>query len=77
MNDLNQIRIIRRPEVERRLQVSRQWIYDRINPKSKYYDPEFPKPIKLGNGKNPAVGWVESEIDLFLASQIAKSRKAA
>jgi prophage regulatory protein len=34
----------------------------------------FPKPIHLGDSK--AVGWLEHEVDAWLAEQIQKSRKA-
>lgn len=49
--------------------------YDRMNPKSKTYDPDFPLPIKLGAGKNAPVAWVESEVDIWIAKQIEAHRK--
>ncbi|TAN53127.1 MAG: AlpA family phage regulatory protein [Methylococcaceae bacterium] len=49
-------------------------MYDRLNPKSPYYDPSFPKPIKLGSGENPPVGWLEHEADDWISAQAAKSR---
>ena len=36
-------------------------------------DPTFPKPIKIGA---KAIGWIESEIEAWLAAQISKSRGA-
>jgi prophage regulatory protein len=36
-----------------------------------YRDQTFPKPVKIGAR---AVAWVESEIDDWIAAQIAKSR---
>ena len=72
------LRILRRNELEDRTGLSRSSIYARINPESPSYDPTFPKPIKLGRGmRNPPVGWVESEVDAWLAAQIQNSRKAA
>lgn len=71
------IRIIRRPAVQSKTGYSRSTIYARIDPNSDYYDPEFPKPIKLGTGPNPPVGWVESEIDDYLQRLIERSRSAA
>jgi prophage regulatory protein len=44
-----------------------------MNPKSPQFDPEFPKPISIGVR---AVGWIEAEIDAWLAAQVEKSRKA-
>lgn len=72
------LRILRRKQLESKLGVGRSAIYARIDPKSPYYDPTFPKPIDLGSGmKNPPVGWVESEVDAWLSSRIELSRKAA
>lgn len=72
----NDVRILRRRQVEQKLALSRSAIYDRINPKSPAYDPAFPKPIELGTGKNPPVGWIESELDNYIARRIA-ARNAA
>jgi prophage regulatory protein len=47
-------RLIRMRELCVMLSLSRSTIYDRLNPKSKRYDPAFPKPLKLGTS---AVGW--------------------
>jgi len=39
--------------------VSRSVIYEKLNEKSKSYDPYFPKPIKLSSN---AVGWFKHEL---------------
>ena len=68
--------IIRRKQVEARTGLSRSSIYARMrhNPKRPGdYDPTFPKPVSVGA---KAVGWVESEIDGWIASKIQKSRTA-
>ena len=68
--------ILRRKQVEARTGLSRSSIYARMrhNPKRPGdYDPTFPKPVSVGA---KAVGWVESEIDGWIASQIQKSRTA-
>lgn len=65
-------RILRRPMVEDKTGLSRTAIYSRINPKDPYYDPSFPKPIPLGGGKNPPVGWLESELDAWIEAQSVK-----
>jgi len=71
------LRILRRKQLEDKLGVGRSAIYARIDPKSPYYDPTFPKPIDLGAGmKNPPVGWVESEVDSWLSARIESSRKS-
>lgn len=48
--------------------VSRSSAYNKINPASKYFDPSFPKPIRLGAR---SIGWRESEIDAWIASRDA------
>ena len=48
-------------------------IYERLNPSSKYFDPEFPKPISLGGGERcRAIGWVENEVQTWLRKQIER-----
>ena len=59
-------RILRRPEVEARTGRSRSGIYELKNPKSPYYDPEFPQPVRIGKR---AVGWRKSEIDAWLETR--------
>lgn len=51
-------------------------LYAKCNPNSSIYDPTFPKKIKLGDGKNGAVGWLESELTNWVNSRIELSRKA-
>ena len=48
-------------------------IYNKLNPRSKYYDETFPKPIRLGF---VAVGWSEAEVAAWLTAR-ANSRAAA
>lgn len=67
--------ILRRKQVQARTGLSVSTIYAKLrqNPKRPGdYDAAFPKPIRLGGTK--AVGWIESEIDAWLESLIAKSR---
>lgn len=57
-------RIIRLPEVLMLTGFSRSTLYSRMNPSSKGYDPEFPRPVNLfpsslGGG---AKGWHLSEV---------------
>ena len=49
--------------------LSRSTIYEIINPKSDYYDANFPKPIHLTQNR---VGWVSQEIYDWLESKIAQ-----
>lgn len=59
--------ILRRKQVEARTGLTRSPIYARIKAGT------FPKPIRLGGGK--AVGWLESEIETWIAAQVEQSRK--
>lgn len=61
------LNILRRRQVEARTGLSRSTLYDRVRAGS------FPAPISLG-GKS--VGWIEAEIDAWIASQIELSRSA-
>lgn len=69
--------ILRRKQVEAYTGLSRSGIYAKLtlNPKRPGdYDPTFPKPVKIGIR---AVGWVEAEVEAWVAAQVDKSRKAA
>jgi prophage regulatory protein len=59
--------ILRLPAVKSRTGLSRSSIYLRVA------EGRFPKPVSLGAR---AVGWVDSEVDAWLAGQIEKSRGA-
>lgn len=68
--------ILRRKQVEARTGLSRSSIYAKMrhNPKRPGdFDPSFPTPVSVGA---KAVGWVEAEVDAWIAAQILKSRKA-
>ena len=60
--------ILRLPAVKTRTGLSRSTIYLRISQGT------FPRPVNLGGR---AVGWMEEEIQSWLAERIAASRKAA
>lgn len=62
----NTFSILRRRQVEQRVGLSRSPLYARIKVGG------FPKPVRLGNGR--AVGWLEGEVDAWLAEQVRKSR---
>lgn len=61
----NALTILRRKQVEARTGLSRSTIYQRIA------DGSFPKSINLGGR---AVGWLESEIENWLAQRVQASR---
>lgn len=64
--------ILRRRQVEVRTSLSRSAIYDRLDANSPRYDPTFPKQVKLGSS---SVGWLESEIENWLAARTRVSRQ--
>jgi prophage regulatory protein len=59
--------ILRRGQVEARTGLSCSTIYRRIS------EGTFPAPIDLGGGRS--VGWLEHEIDNFIASCVAATRE--
>ncbi|EOE4445722.1 helix-turn-helix transcriptional regulator [Proteus mirabilis] len=61
------IRILRMTELTVMLGISRSSIYEKLNPHSKYYDPDFPKPIKLGAS---SVGWQYASVEKWLTSRM-------
>ncbi|EPN3276514.1 helix-turn-helix transcriptional regulator [Escherichia coli] len=60
------LRILRMAELTAILGISRSSIYEKLNPKSRYYDAEFPKPVRLGAA---SVGWRSTAIDEWIASR--------
>lgn len=67
--------IIRRKQLEARTGLSRSTIYAKMreNPKRPSdFDPTFPKPISMGA---KAVGWIEAEVEAWLAARVAVSRE--
>lgn len=63
--------ILRIKKVKVKTGLSNSTIYNKINPKSKYYDETFPQQVILGAA---SVGWVESEIDQWLEKRVHLSR---
>lgn len=47
--------------------ISRAKIYEMINASSKYYDPSFPKPVRLSESR---IGWVALEIHQWIEAKI-------
>ncbi|WP_250478876.1 MULTISPECIES: AlpA family phage regulatory protein [unclassified Caballeronia] len=64
-------KILRLKGLKLKTGISGSSIYNKINPRNKYYDPSFPKPIRLGAG---TVGWLEAEVDAWLEAQAQISR---
>ncbi|SDY38903.1 helix-turn-helix transcriptional regulator [Acinetobacter kyonggiensis] len=47
--------------------ISRAKIYEMINVNSRYYDPTFPKPVRLSESR---IGWVALEVHQWIESKI-------
>ena len=62
------MRILRRPDVETQTGLSRSTIYDLMKAK------KFPKPVPLGE---KSVGWLESEIENWIAERVAEREAVA
>jgi len=67
--------ILRLPQLIKRIGLQRSAIYARLSPKSKYWDPSFPRPVALSAAmgssschqrRRTAVGWIEAEVESYL-----------
>ena len=67
------IQMLRLHELIKLIGLSRSSIYDRLNPRSKRYDPDFPKPIKL----NRASRWLLSEVEEWIRKKMSSRNRAA
>lgn len=62
---MNQIINLR--EVIEFTSISRTKIYEMINEQSKYYDPTFPRPIRLSESR---IGWVAMEVNQWIEGKL-------
>lgn len=58
---------IKMKDILKKLPVAESTIYDWLNPKSPRYNPDFPKPIKIGR----STFYSQSEFSRFLKNQSA------
>lgn len=63
----NTIQMLRLHELIKLIGLSRSSIYDRLNRRSKRYDPDFPQPVKLNNSSR----WLLSEVEAWIESKIS------
>lgn len=66
MNEDHYPTIIKLRDVSRITGLSKSTIYNKLNKKLPYYDPEFPMQIKLGA---KSVGWIAAEVFRWLESK--------
>lgn len=57
------------PLMMKMLGKSRGWIYERLNPAGKHFDPTFPRPIKL-SVSGSSVAWVLCEVEDWLKCRV-------
>ena len=70
-------KLLRRSAVEEKVGLKCSAIYSRLDPKSESYDPDFPRPIRLGKGVRPPIAWLQAEVDAWIERQVELSRSAA
>ncbi|WP_314341301.1 AlpA family phage regulatory protein [Acinetobacter guillouiae] len=63
----NTVQMLRLHELIKMIGLSRSSIYDRLNRRSKRYDPDFPTPVKLNNASR----WLLSEVEAWIESKIS------
>ena len=66
---MSDVTLLRLPQVEKRIGYRRSRIYELVR------NGLFPAPVPLGGGR--AVGWISTEIDDYIADQIAAARGGA
>lgn len=59
--------ILRLRQVLQKIGIGRSKLYLFLNPRSKYYDPDFPRPITLGLR---SVGWNLAEVERWLQKKL-------
>ncbi|WP_198118793.1 helix-turn-helix transcriptional regulator [Massilia rhizosphaerae] len=64
-------KVLRVKHMKEKLAMSVASLYNKMNPRSKYYDASFPRPIRLSASPGPggAIGWLESDVDAWLESR--------
>jgi predicted DNA-binding transcriptional regulator AlpA len=73
-NDRSSDRAIRLPEVLNILSIGKSSWYQRLNARSRSYDPLAPQPFKLGNSERSPSLWWHSEIIAYLEVRAVASR---
>lgn len=63
--------VLRLPAFCKKIGYGRTSVYDKLDPKSAQFDPTMPKPIRLGAR---AIGFLESEADLWISKRAQESR---
>ncbi|OOW67188.1 hypothetical protein Xmlh_18030 [Xanthomonas axonopodis pv. melhusii] len=64
-------RAVRLPEVLKLLGVSRSTLYNRLDESSPQYDPDMPRPFKLGKSDRAPTAWLHQDIVVYIESCVA------
>ncbi|MPV71514.1 AlpA family phage regulatory protein [Burkholderia sp. BE17] len=67
-------KVARLPRVIELTGLGRSSIYNRMDSRSRYYDPTFPRCFSLSTSETGAVGWDEEQVRAWVAAQAANSR---
>lgn len=62
-------RVARMPETCVILGLSSSSVRNRLKVGGRWYDPAFPKPIRLGSGRRCAIGWLVDDLMAYLDGQ--------
>lgn len=57
--------------LRRIVSISRSMVYEKLNPRSRYHDPCFPKPFNLEGRRNY---WLLSEVHAYIAKMAGKRK---
>ncbi|MBN3777356.1 AlpA family phage regulatory protein [Burkholderia sp. Ac-20345] len=66
-------KVARLPRVIELTGLGRSSIYNRMDSRSRYYDPTFPRCFSLSTSENGAVGWDEEQVCAWVTAQAASA----
>lgn len=69
-NKIN-LTMLRIDQVKLKIGLSKSTIYSKLDSKSPFHDPAFPKRVRLGAN---SIGFIEAEIDAWIQSRVNFSR---
>jgi predicted DNA-binding transcriptional regulator AlpA len=67
-------KVARLPRVIELTGLRRSSIYNRMDSRSRYYDPTFPRCFSLSTSESGAVGWDEEQVCAWVAAQAASAQ---
>lgn len=70
----NRLSLVRMRDLTKILSVSKSMIYLWLNPSSKYFRADFPRPVRIGSR---LVAWRAAEIESFICSLLGSVSKTS